>query len=366
MRGIVDVDGCNSALKIVFIHILCLLSLASVAQDCSYISGSYTPGFLLAHRADIKNLAAHNYGVEVSYEKDKSLSAWGSHYAKPSVGYGLLYYNFGREETGHALGFITHTKLNIISFRNSDIKFRMGAGLAYLSKKFDVYENRRNQAIGSHINGSMQFGLVYHRQVLNKDYLDVGISISHYSNAAYKVPNLGYNIPSFTVRYGLGVGEAALDTSHRMAFKKNTEWRGTFIYGKKQRNFAQPKDFYNFGMQLRGIYNVSEVRAWRYGIDYTLDKTYKYSVDQFYPTDSITIGEQSEIAVSGGFQWNFGKVDVVAEIGAYLYKPEVLKNALSQRMGLVYNINNHISAQGTLRFHRGVADFFEIGVGYTL
>ncbi|MFT7229776.1 MAG: hypothetical protein ACI9GO_000235, partial [Bacteroidia bacterium] len=24
------------------------------------------------------------------------------------------------------------------------------------------------------------------------------------------------------------------------------------------------------------------------------------------------------------------------------------------------------AAQGTLRFHRGVADFFEIGLGYTL
>ncbi|MFT7100923.1 MAG: hypothetical protein ACJA19_001431, partial [Bacteroidia bacterium] len=46
--------------------------------------------------------------------------------------------------------------------------------------------------------------------------------------------------------------------------------------------------------------------------------------------------------------------------------PTVLKNALSQRMGLVYNFNDHLSAQGTLRFHRGVADFFEIGVCYTL
>ena len=102
---------------------------------------------------------------------------------------------------------MTHAKLNVVSFKNSNLKFRMGAGLAYLTEKFDVYSNRRNQAIGSHLNGSMQFGLLYHHQLLEKDYIEVGISISHYSNAAFKVPNLGYNMPSFTMRYGLGVGK---------------------------------------------------------------------------------------------------------------------------------------------------------------
>ncbi len=347
-------------------YIACLVVLVSKGQDRSYLSASYTPGFLLAHRADIKNLAAHNYGLEVSYEKEKSTSDWGSHYAKPSIGYGLLYYNLGREVTGHAFGLMTHAKLNVVSFKNSNLKFRMGAGLAYLTEKFDVYSNRRNQAIGSHLNGSMQFGLLYHHQLLEKDYIEVGISISHYSNAAFKVPNLGYNMPSFTMRYGLGVGKLDSSSGYRSSFSKHTDWRGTFIYGKKQRNFAQPTDFYNFGVQLRGIHYVKEVRAWRFGIDYTLDKTYKYSEDQLYPLDSVTIGEQSEIAVAGGFQWNLGKVDVVAEMGVYIYKPSVLKNALSQRMGLVYAFNDHLSAQGMLRFHRGVADFFEIGLGYTL
>ncbi|MFT4826751.1 MAG: hypothetical protein ACI9GO_000698 [Bacteroidia bacterium] len=343
-----------------------MVVLVSLGQDQSYLSTSYTPGFTLAHRADIKNLAAHNYGLEVSFEKEKSESDWGAHYASPIVGYGLLYYNFGREETGHALGGMVHVKLNVLSLKKSDLKFRMGAGLAYLTEKFDVYDNRRNQAIGSHLNGSMQFGLVYHRALWRKDYIEAGISISHYSNAAFKVPNLGYNIPSFTLRYGLGVGNADTVTIHKNSFSKHTDWRGTLIYGKKQRNFADPKDFYNFGVQVRGIRHVSPVRAWRYGIDYTLDKTYKYAEDDQYPMDSVTLEDQSEIAVAVGFQWNFGKVDVVAEMGAYIYKPTVLKNALSQRMGLVYNFNDHVAAQGTLRFHRGVADFFEIGLGYTL
>ncbi len=350
------------------LYIGLLLCLVSLAQDRSYIAGSYTPGFLLAHRADIKNLAAHNYGLELAYEKQMNESDWGKFYKNPVVGYGLLYYNLGKEETGHALGGMAHVKLQLFQIKSAKINFRMGAGIAYLSTKFDVYSNRRNQAIGSHLNGSMQFGLIANTPIRNgTDYLEYGFSISHYSNAAFKVPNLGYNIPSFTIRYGFGFNEAKTIEELRKseAFVKY-DWQATLIYGKKQRNFANPVDFYNFGIQLRGIKNLSESKAWRFGLDYTLDKTYKFSEDNLYPLDSITLGEQSEIAIAAGFQWSFGRTDVLAEIGAYLYKPAVLKNPLNQRVGLAYHFSDRITGQGTLRFHRGVADFFEIGVGYTL
>lgn len=346
------------------IFLLCF-SLLTRAQQNSYLSISATPGFLLAHRADIKNLASHNWGLDLSYEIDRSESYWGAHYKKPTIGYGALYYNFGTEITGHAFGGFTYIKMGVIQRKKVDIRFRMGAGLAYLSEKFDPLENRRNQAIGSHLNGTMQFGLVGHFNLPQKNYIEAGIGITHYSNAAFRVPNLGYNIPSFTARYGLGLGEARA-IRERAVETKPWVYRGTFIYGKKQRNFADPQDFYALGVQLRALYNVSAVKAWRMGIDYTSDKAYKYSEDPFYPLDSVSLVDKSEVAVAGGFQWSFGKVDVIAELGAYVYKPAVLKNALSQRMGLAYRITPHLSTQGTLRFHRGVADFFEIGLGYTL
>ena len=347
-------------------YILLLAILMVSGQDKHFVNVSATPGFLLAHRADLLGLAAHNYGIEVSYEQNKYSSSWGSDYKKPSIGYGILYYNLGKEETGHAFGLLTHVKLNIITLGKSDIRFRMGAGLAYLSKMFDVHENRRNQAIGSHFNGSMQFGLVGHSPFLSKNYLEYGISISHYSNAAFKVPNLGYNIPSVTLRYGFGLGTMEGNSTYLDASAKKIDWRAVVICGKKERNFGDPINFYNYGVQLRGIKNINATKGWRFGVDYTLDKTYKYSENSLVSLDSISIGEQSELAVAAGFQWNFGRVDVIAELGTYVYKPAVLKNPLSQRMGLSYKLDKHWNAQGTLRFHRGVADFFEMGIGYTL
>jgi hypothetical protein len=355
-------------MRAVYIYIILFGIIGSSnAQQRQFVGAAVTPGFLLAHRADILHLAAHNYGVEVAYEKEVQNSWWGSYYRKPSVGFSLLYYNLGRVETGHAFGFVSYVKLNLTRIGKSDIRFRMGGGLAYLTQTFDIYKLRRNQTIGSNLNGSMQFGLFGHTPLRkNADYLEYGLSISHYSNAAFKVPNLGYNIPSITLRYGFGFGQTSDIDSIVPYTSKALDWRATAIFGKKQRNFGEPVNFYNYGVQIRGIKNINPVKAWRFGIDYTLDKTYKYSEDKFYPLDSISIIDQSEVAVAAGFQWGFGKTSVIAEMGAYIYKPAVLKNPLSQRMGISYQFNKHLNAQGTLRFHRGVADFFEFGIGYTL
>lgn len=352
--------------RIAVVIVSLMILVGAFAQDSCYLGVAYTPGFLLAHRADIKGLAAHNWGVNVSYELDRTETDWGGYYRKPVVGFGVGYNNLGSDVTGHAVSGFTHIKFALIQRKHVDLRFKMGAGLAYLTEKFEPLENRRNQAIGSHLNGTMHFGLLSHIDLDKQhSYVELGIGITHFSNAAFKVPNLGYNIPHLTARYGFGLGRVASEDSIRL---NPSQWTSslTLIYGKKQRNFANPQDFYNFGLQARALRHVSLVKAWRMGVDYTLDKSYKYSEDASYPLDSISLLDKSEVAIAGGFQWTFGKVDVVTEVGAYLYKPAVLKNALSQRIGLVYRVSQHLSTQGTLRFHRGVADFFEIGVGYTL
>lgn len=332
----------------------------------NYVSTSVTPGYLLAHIADLKHLAAHNVGIELSYEREVGYKDWGQFYANPTVGLCVLYYDLGRPEAGNAIGALFTTKLKAGEIGKSDLNFRMGAGLAFLSKRFDPYTNKRNPAIGSHLNGSMQFAFVMHTP-LEKNYLEYGISISHYSNAAFKMPNLGYNMPSFTLRYGFGVNETQQENQlfeHTAA----TPWtlNSLLIFGKKERDFANPQAFYHYGLQIKAIRSVNEVKAWRFGWDGLLDKTYMFSEDPTVALDSIVFNDKLEMALSGGYQWSIGKVDVIAELGAYIYKPAVLKNPLLQRVGLVYNVNDNITVQGALRFHRGVADFFEMGVGYTV
>ena len=333
----------------------------------NYISGEFTPGFLLAHRSDIKNLAAHNFGLQFVYEEDASNTNWGKYYKKPIVGFGLQYYNLGKKETGHAFGGLVTFKFNLIEIQNTDVKFRMGAGLAMLSKQFDVYNNKRNQAIGSSLNGSMQFALLFHRPFPNiNQYINYGIGISHYSNGAYRVPNLGYNIPSIFLKYGFGL--KGRNTLKDELLDSNLSWKSelALIYGKKQRNFANPVDFHNVGLQMRAVKMTNAIRGWRLGLDAALDKTYKYTENPLIALDSIKLTDQLELGVAAGYQWRVDKIDVIAELGAYFYKPAVLKNTLYQRIGIRYNLGERIKLSSALKFDRGVADYFEFGIGYRI
>lgn len=352
-------------------YIFILLTISLFAQQYKHITASTTPGFLLAHRADIKNLAAHNYGIELGFEKEQWVTEWGENYNKPSIGYSLIYYNLGKESTGHALGALAQVKLKVANLESTSLHFRMGGGISYLTKTFDLEENLRNQAIGSHLNGTMQFSLLGHTMIRNKrDFLEYGLSITHYSNAAFKVPNLGYNIPSVTLRYGLGLPTEQVEVdsfdAYILPLNYGLHWRVTSFAGRKQANLSDPVNFTNYGVQFRGMYYRNLVRAWRFGIDFTTDKNYAYAKDNQVDLTSLSFGQQLEIGLAGGYQWRFSNVDVVGEIGAYIYRPGDIKTTLNQRLGAIYNISDHVSVQGMLRFHEGVADFFELGAGYTL
>lgn len=334
-------------------------------QQKRYISGGVMPGFLIAHRADLKNLAAHNTAFELAYEIDASESNWGKNYAKPVIGYNLLVYNIGKEETGWAYGGLVTSKFQLIGTQKSALNFRMGAGLSYLTKKFEVPANRRNQAIGSHLNGSMQFVLLYNH-LMQRGYLEAGIGISHYSNAAFTMPNLGYNIPSIFLRYGRSIKPRTNSVTEFNPGSNYFNFTGFLIYGKKERNFANPQSFHNYGVQFRTLYSRNQVKYWRAGVDATVDKTYRFAKDPTYPLDSLKLNEKLEIGIAAGRQWRMNKLSIYVELGAYVYKPEVLKEPLYQRVGIGYSITEQLHTQGALKFHKGVADYFELGLGYRI
>jgi hypothetical protein len=348
---------------VAMMSILCLGLISHGQNEQLSVSAEYTPGFLIAHRADLKGLATHNYGFAIGLEREMHNSFWGKNYRKPVVGGNVVVYNIGRENTGYAVGGLLTCKLQIIQLGRSTLHFRMGTGLSYLTKKFDIFTNRRNVAIGTHINGSMQTALLGHTN-FNPLFLEYGLVMTHYSNAAFKLPNLGYNMPAFLFKVGYGLGDAKTlkyDSFHR----NNWQYSGTLLYGRRQADYSNPVNFNIQAMQLRVLKKGKANNQWRIGIDAALDKTYRFAKDITIDLSEIPLNQQLEVAVSTGYQWNFGRMDVLGEIGAYVLQPEKLKKPLLQRAGLRYRITEEIALQSTLKFHRGVADYLELGISYT-
>ena len=353
-------------MRTIILLFLCTIYFGAEAQDRSYVAGGVNGGFMLAHRLDIKHMAAHNYGVEFAYEKEVQNTHWGRYYNRPTIGYSLLYYDIGVDLAGSAWGGMAHIKFNPFNIGSQPVYFRVGAGLAYLTQRFDVYDNRRNQAIGSNLNGSMQFALMMHSALGKQAYLEYGAAISHYSNAAFKMPNLGYNMPSVVVRAGWERKGETRPSQLRYDTTDHWSWNATAILTKKQQNFADPVDFVNKGIQVRAVRRHHPIRKVLLGTDIMLDKTYKYLDDPVYPMDSVSFGDQLEIGLVGGYAWDFGNLSLVTELGIYAYRPYDRKNLFYERVGLRYAVTQKTSIHGALKFHKGVADYFELGLGYRL
>ena len=349
--------------------LLLICNLSLIAQNShGQLSAGVMPGFLLAHRSDLKNIETHMIGFELQLDKLRNEEEWSSYYRQAVTGLGLSYFHLGGEETGNALALQSNMRFDLLKLGNTYFQLRLGAGVGYLTKKFDPYGNRRNQAIGSHFNAFMQTALLFDRHTKFGNF-QYGLGISHFSNAAYKMPNLGFNIPSAFFRFSLA---QSADTSklHRInsgqCYVPKTYFSANSVYGRKQRNFANPISFNNYGIQLRAVYQVNPIRAWRAGTDAALDKTYKYSEDVLVDLKSLSFSEKIEFGLAIGHEWSAGDLRFIMELGAYLYRPADLKRLLYQRMGFIYNLNEHWGALGTLKFHRGVADYMVFGLVYNL
>jgi hypothetical protein len=90
-------------------------------------------------------------------------------------------------------------KFWMVRSRYIDFFIRASTGAAFAPTHFNPVSNPLNDAIGSTINSGdeLRFGLDFKidpsLQVL------WGISLTHYSNGASQLPNLGVNVPAFTV-----------------------------------------------------------------------------------------------------------------------------------------------------------------------
>ncbi len=80
--------------------------------------------------------------------------------------------------------------------KNNRFLFKMGTGLATLTKKYDFYSNQANVSIGSHLNN-----VTYVFAGYNLFRLIVGVGVLHYSAGALSMPNLGLNYPFAMVIY---------------------------------------------------------------------------------------------------------------------------------------------------------------------
>jgi opacity protein-like surface antigen len=352
-------------------------------------------GYLIPHHSDMMAMYRHATGINVKYRSAINQSNGnGANIDKITYGYTFNLLNLGSEVAGYAIG-----AGGLVMPQSGKYNYWiLGMGIGYLTKRYDEFGNPRNPAIGSHLNGMMHLG--YHLDAgryLNeqgwKMYAEAGMV--HFSNANWRQPNFGINIPYLSIgakrtlflasyNYGKVIEirpEVEAGINNKSAPWKHIEQIGAipsrscvkspqhlvgFRLGRRQIELDQRRTFVNAVLE----YNCEFPRAllgprFRVGANVFFDKSYMYSKFGL-KSDAISLHDFTEVAITAGSRWEYGKWGFIADAGIYLYRPDDTKRGYYEGVGVSYKATQRVYIIARLKAHLSSADYMEWGVSYQL
>ena len=198
--------------------------------------------------------------------------------------------------------------------------------------------------------------------------LTVGTGITHFSNGAFKTPNLGINIPVVCagIAYYLPYSENIIpDTSWKNVKEKKSSLRLLLAGGMKQIYPAVGDTYGVFMFSLNYTRALNYKRELAAGVDIFLDYSDKRAVKR----SGIPLKNDLGIVKPGiyaGHNFTFSKLHILLQLGYYLYAKDKSDGRIYTRFGLEYDFSKSCFAHLALKTHFAKADFVEWGVGYTL
>ena len=162
-----------------------------------WVEGKFKAGFLAAHRGMIGHLPTeHAFAGEISYLlQSKGQKDWHYNFRKPTYGFTAFFGSVGnRELLGHYFGSYAFMSFPLVKQKFYTFSFKIGGGLGCGTKVYDPEDNVLSAAVSTHLNAMIVAG-VESRFVFGNNSAILGLDMTHFSNGATKVPNLGLNLP---------------------------------------------------------------------------------------------------------------------------------------------------------------------------
>ena len=330
-------------------------------------------GFLIAHHVEMEIYNGHFPSFEFSVARATyGKQQWESFYNYPVTG--ITYWNawLGHPDLGQAHAIFPFIRFPWLKTDKNELNFRLGAGMAYLTKKFDRLENYKYIAIGSHLNAAINLMLEYRWKPFSYLQLSTGVQLMHFSNGATKTPNYGLNIPS------LSVG-AAFRLNKENSFIKRRIRPDLTRFEFDGREFLEIKLGTTFAIKETGDtdgerYNIysgflSATRSlgFKNKLGLCLDLSWDgsdailvaRSNSDPYPASQLT-----KPGISAAYELVLSRMSFAFNLGFYLGGKDKSEGLSYYKAGIHYLISRNMFANLTLKTHFARADYVGIGLGY--
>lgn len=334
-----------------------------------WLEGKTYYGFIMPHHENMLHLGDRHFTMfEITLsEASNGDKLWEQLHKYPRKGISLLYTDLGGSPyIGKAFSVFPYINFQLTRGKKINLFFRFSTGLGYITKPFSRTENHKNIAIGSHVNAMIQ--LMYEMRWRPAPRLEVntGISLTHFSNGAMKVPNLGINIGALSLGLAYKLDKNQPERIRREIPELNKKkWEFTVIglTGFSELYAAYGPKFMAYGITATFLKPMSHKRKIGIGLDVSWDAANVESLDRL----GIEIKNGFAVTRPGltfTHRLDFSHLSIVMQLGGYLYTKLKKDGHFYDRLALQYCIKKHFVIHLALKTHLFVADMVEYGVGY--
>jgi len=339
----------------------------STKNEC-WISANFHYGFLMAQHATMQYLVkGHIPAAEIDYYKPThGTQQWQQTFGFPEYGVAFFAANLENPTVlGNIFGIYPFINFHLNKNKKLKLYLRVGSGLAYITKKFTPFDDHKEIAIGSHINAIINLRLNTAFALGKQMRLEAGIGLTHSSNGATQTPNLGLNIP--TVNLGIGYHfnpkNYFLHSDTTTSVSKKITYNILFASGINQIDPPGGPHYFAYTFSINRNRRLNQKSTLGTG----LDIFYNMSNIQQMIDDSTPLKnnfQDVQVGVKISYQLALGKLTLPIEMGAYLFTKYKTDGYLYHRIGLRYQLTNHLIANLTLLTHWAKASYIEWGIGY--
>jgi hypothetical protein len=185
--------------KVICLAILCCFRSALPGQIPLEWSAGLQYGAIWRHSPKLSTQTGEGlHGFELGFRyQTTGRRLWHGWQRYPAFGLNIAQQQLGQGSHGQARSILPYLVIPITGKGGFSTYFQVGSGLAWVRRPYDSSSNPTQNAISSRWNNITQFRLGAALPLWQQRYLlQVGASLSHFSNGGGKLPNFGINIPS--------------------------------------------------------------------------------------------------------------------------------------------------------------------------
>ena len=339
------------------------------------LEGRANYGFLISHHLEMQVYNAHFMAFEINLGRETyGENHWETMYAFPTLGISYWYSDLGNSELiGKVNALFPYINFPLIRRNKYAFNFRLGGGAGYFTQHFDVHNNYKYLAIGSHVNAAVNLMFELRWRPAPRINIAAGMAMMHFSNGSLKTPNFGINIPSANLAFAYRltrkkevINQGLLPGHNSFEFDghKSIELDLGGVAGMKEVP-EYGKLYYVYALSGNAFKSISYKSKVGIGFDFTYDNSDLHTAE----LKKIKLEHKSQIIKPGanlGYQLNLSRTSFIFNMGFYLGgKIKGPTNAYF-KVGTRVMLSKNIFTSLIMKTHYARVDFIGLGLGYKL